>query len=102
MDDVRNRNAQHELWVRMEHMKADIVCIQETHNAETEGGEIENYRYISIGSRSNNNGQNEKGTSGVAIMVKKVWSRNITKITRHSHRRIQITMTTASPDKEYK
>ena len=51
MDDVRNRNAQHELWVRMEHMKADIVCIQETPSAETEDKEIGDYRYISIGGR---------------------------------------------------
>jgi len=100
MGDMGNRNAQHELGVRMEHMKADIVCIQETHNTETEENDIGDYRYISIGARKNNNEKNEKGTGGVAIMVKKEWSRNITKITRRSHRRIQMTMTTGSPGKE--
>ena len=35
MDDMRSQNAQHELGVRMVHMDADIVFIQETQR-ETE------------------------------------------------------------------
>lgn len=51
IDDIRCQNAQREIVVRMGHMKADVVCIQETRNTRTEDKCIDNYRYISAGSQ---------------------------------------------------
>ena len=79
MDDMRSRNAQHELGVRMEHMNADIICIQETHDTKTEDRKIGNYRYISMGEIKSNNEQNEKGIGVAAIMIKEEWYKEIAK-----------------------
>ena len=81
-------------------MKADIVCIQETHNVITEDKWIGNFRYISNAAKSINNNKNEKGIGGIAIMIKEDWYQNIEKITRHSNRSIQIALNTGDKNKK--
>ena len=97
--DLRNLTTQHEIGIRTGQMKADIVCIRETHNAITEDEWIGNYRYISNGAQKVTNKPNEKWIGGVAIMIKKEWYQNIERITRHSHRTIQISLKTGQKNK---
>ena len=73
-------------------MKADIVCTQETRDAETADKWVGNYRYISNGAQRTQDNPNEKGTGGVAITVKRNWCGNIENVTRSSHRNMQISI----------
>ena len=100
--DLRSQNPQHELDVGMEHMQADIVCIQETHNARTQDKCFVNYRYISSVAQKINGAKNENGIWGVAIMIKNRWGRNIEKVARHSYRRIQISLNDGQKTKTLK
>ena len=55
-----------------------------------------------MGAIKRNNEQNEKGIGGVAIMIKEEWYKDITKITRRSHRNMQITLKLETMNKNYK
>ena len=71
MGDVRNNEALREVEIRMRHMIADIVCIQETHNTRTEDKPAGNYRYMPTAApkTKTNGSENEKGIIGAAILI---------------------------------
>ena len=94
IDDMRNDTIINELDIRMSQIKADIICIQETHNTKTEDHKTENYRYISTAAEKVTGKENEKGNGGISIMIKNEWAENIEKITRYTTRCMKITLTT--------
>ena len=83
IDDIRNKATLKELDIRMANMKADFVCLQETHETISTDQETENYRYISTAAQPTDGRTSEKGIGGIAILVKKEWRNNIIKITRY-------------------
>ena len=54
----------------MGHINADIVCVQETQNTNTEAKLTTNYRYISNDAMGRNENKNGKGTGGIATLIK--------------------------------
>ena len=70
----------------MSNMKADLVCIQETHDTTSTDQETENYRYISTGAQPTDGETNEKGIGGGGNSDKKERRSNIVEIMRYSHR----------------
>ena len=103
MDDINMRNNEtlREFDRRMQHMNADIVCTQETHNARTKDKLTKNYRYMSTAALKTNGGKNEKGIGGCAILIKKEWIGNITKIARYAHRCVKISLQTGIQTKPF-
>ena len=81
IDDLRNKTMLKELDIRMSNMKADLVCLQETHETKSTDQETENYRYISTAAQPTDGATNGKGIGGVASLVKKGWRINIMGIT---------------------
>ena len=71
MDGLRRHLSLRELEIRLAHMKADLACIQETHDANTKDLEIENYRYISTAAQPVTGKENEKGIGGWQSSLKK-------------------------------
>ena len=83
----------------MERMEIDISRIQETHNTSTDGKIIRAYVYISAGAQKIAGMLHEKEYGGVAITILREWGANIQKITRRSHRNIQISLQTGFKSK---
>jgi len=104
MDDARNNETVNELDIRMEHANVDILCIQETHDAQSDDRLTRNYRYIFNAAQTSRKNEsrniNEKGIGGVAILIKQEWSNNIQSIDRYSNRCIKITIETGIGNKK--
>ena len=78
IDYIRNKTMLKELDIRMSNMKADFVCLQETHDTISTDQETDNYRYISTAAQPTGGKTNEKGIGWIAILINKEW-RNIVK-----------------------
>ena len=58
MGDTRNNETINELDIRMEHANVDILCIQETHDTQSDDRLTKNYRRISNAAQTSQGNEN--------------------------------------------
>ena len=98
--DLRNTQTLYETAIRMGKMKADVVCIQETHNANAWGKLLNWYRFISTSAITDTTKLNGKCIGGAEEMIKNEWINNIEQMDRYSHRSMGIITPTGINEKK--
>ena len=68
MDNLRSYANMKDMDTRMNNMKVDIVCIQETHNKRDREVNTDNYNIYF--SKADGEGENETGVGGVSSMIR--------------------------------